>query len=677
MTSFPLPQHPIPATSVPHALAAALAHVRAESRAGRHREALAAALALQPGAPADRDVLYLIAANQRCLGLVEPALAILARLEQHHPGYSLLYQERGHCHVARRDTAAALAAFAHAVRCNPALLASWHMLERLHRQHGDVPAAAAAAAQVASLQALPAELVRAGSLYADGELGGAEALLRAFLVADAVHVDARHLLARVLRQRRALAESERLLAGLLADVPQRAGVRADYARVLIDRQDFAAALGAIEALLAADPADRDALNLKAVASAGSGDHAAAIALHQALLALDPGQPERYLSLAQSQQALGDAAGAIASCHAALALRPGFGDAWWSLANLKTYRFTADEIACMRAAEAAAHARPGERLALCFALGKALEDAGDHAASWECYRQGNALKRAEQPHALDALEAAMQRQIATFTPALFAAHAGGGDPDPAPIFIVGLPRSGSTLIEQILASHSCVAGSRELPDLPRIALELEGARGDARHPCYPAVLGELDAAQLRGLGRRYLDATQAWRQGRPLFIDKMPNNFRDVGLIHLMLPNARIIDVRREPMACCFSNLKQLFAAGQSFCYGTEDIARYYRAYLDLMRHWDRVLPGRVLRVHYEDMVEALEPGVRRILAHCALDFEPACLDFHRTARAIATPSSEQVRQPLYRTGLEQWRHYEPWLGPLREALGEALTGWRD
>ncbi|MDE3010768.1 MAG: sulfotransferase [Pseudomonadota bacterium] len=677
MTSSPAPQHPVSATPAPHALAVALAHVRGESRAGRHREALAAALALQPGAPDGRDVLYLIAANQRCLGLIEPALATLARLEQHHPGYSLLHQERGHCHVARRERAAAVEAFTHAVRCNPALLASWRMLERLHRQHGDGAAAAAAAAQVATLEALPAELVRAGGLYSDGELGGAEAVLRAFLLMDGKHFEARHLLARVLRQRRALAESERLFEALLAEAPQHAGVRADHARVLIDRQDFAAALTTLGPLLAIHPADRDALNLKAIASAGSGDHATAIALHRALLALDPGQAQRHLSLAQSQQALGDASGAIASCHAALALRPGFGDAWWSLANLKTYRFTADEIARMRADEAAAHARPGERLALCFALGKALEDAGDHAASWECYRQGNALKRAEQPDALDALEAAMRRQIASCTPALFAAHAGGGDPDPAPIFIVGLPRSGSTLIEQILASHSCVAASRELPDLPRIALELEGPRDDARQPRYPAVLAELDAAQLRGLGRRYLDATRAWRQGRPLFIDKMPNNFRDIGLIHLMLPNARIIDVRREPMACCFSNLKQLFAAGQPFCYGIEDIARYYRAYLDLMRHWDRVLPGRVLRVHYEDMVEALEPGVRRILAHCDLDFEPACLDFHRTARAIATPSSEQVRQPIYRSALEQWRHYEPWLAPLREALGEALTGWRD
>jgi hypothetical protein len=264
-----------------------------------------------------------------------------------------------------------------------------------------------------------------------------------------------------------------------------------------------------------------------------------------------------------------------------------------------------------------------------------------------------------------------------TPAFFAARDGWGDPAPDPIFIVGLPRSGSTLIEQILASHSEVEGTQELAEIPRIALELQGRAPDLDHPLYPAALAGLSAAQVAALGARFLTETRVYRAaGRPLFIDKMPNNFRHLGLIHLILPNAKIIDARREPMACCFSNLKQLFANGQEFTYSPEDIARYYRTYLELMRHWDAVLPGRVLRVQHEDVVDDLEGSVRRLLDFCGLDFEPACVEFHRTERAVRTPSSEQVRQPIFRDSLDAWRVYEPWLGPLKTALGDVLTDYR-
>jgi hypothetical protein len=246
-------------------------------------------------------------------------------------------------------------------------------------------------------------------------------------------------------------------------------------------------------------------------------------------------------------------------------------------------------------------------------------------------------------------------------------------DPDPIFIVGLPRSGSTLIEQILASHSQVEGTQELAEIQRIVLDME------RHATrYPSVLAELSPEDHRRLGERYLAETRAYRHAneKPFFIDKMPNNFRHIGLIHLVLPSAKIIDVRREPMACCFGNLKQLFASGQEFTYSIEDIARYYRTYLDLMRHWDAVLPGRVLRVWYEDVVEDLEGSVRRILQFCSLKFEPACVEFYKTARTVRTASSEQVRQPIFRDGLLQWRNYHPWLGPLEDRLGDALTRYR-
>ena len=275
-----------------------------------------------------------------------------------------------------------------------------------------------------------------------------------------------------------------------------------------------------------------------------------------------------------------------------------------------------------------------------------------------------------------VETNTRAQMEVCTAEFFASRAGVGAASDEPIFIVGLPRSGSTLLEQILASHTRVEGTQELPDIPRIAAELQGRAPDLDHPRYPAVLTDLTAEDFKRLGERYLADTRIYRTGKPRFIDKMPNNFRHLGLMHLMLPNARVIDARREPMACCFSNLKQLFANGQEFTYSIEDIARYYRTYLDLMQHWDRVLPGRVLRVWHEDVVDDLETSVRRILDFCGLEFQPACVEFHRTERSVRTASSEQVRQPIFREGLDQWRHFEPWLGPLQQALGDALVRYR-
>ena len=315
--------------------------------------------------------------------------------------------------------------------------------------------------------------------------------------------------------------------------------------------------------------------------------------------------------------------------------------------------------------------------LCFALAKALEDRGAYAESFHYYQLGNELKRKESKYEPEIIERNTRQQIQVCTAEFFAARRGWGAQDPAPIFIVGLPRSGSTLIEQILASHSQVEGTQELPNIQHIVAMLRGREPDPQNPHYPRVLSTLDPQQFRELGERYLAETSAYRTGKPYFIDKMPNNFRHLGLIHLMLPKATIIDARREPMACCFSNLKQLFARGQEFTYSAEDIARYYRTYLELMQHWDRVLPGRVLRVFHEDVVDDLEGNVRRLLDSCGLEFEPGCVDFHKTQRSVRTASSEQVRQPIYRDGLVQWKQFEPWLGPLTSALGDALTRYRD
>jgi hypothetical protein len=285
-----------------------------------------------------------------------------------------------------------------------------------------------------------------------------------------------------------------------------------------------------------------------------------------------------------------------------------------------------------------------------------------------------MHRASNGYISEFFETNTREQKRVCTAPFFAERKDWGVDDPSPIFVLGLPRSGSTLIEQILASHSMVEGTQELPDVQRIVHELQGRELNFDDPRYPGILPELDADAIRKFGEQYIADTMPNRAlGRPYFIDKMPNNFRHVGLIHLILPNARIIDARREPMACCFSNFKQLFAQGQEFTYGIEDIARYYRTYVELMDHWDAVLPGRVLRVQHEDVIDDLEGSVRRILDYCGLPFEEACVEFHKTKRSVRTPSSEQVRQPIFRDGLDQWKNYEPWLEPLRTALGPELV----
>jgi tetratricopeptide (TPR) repeat protein len=647
--------------------------IRDLSKDGWHSEALVAAELLAVAAPQNRDLLYLIAANQRCLNRIHAALETLQRMEQLHPRFSLLYQERGYCYTTLRDAPRAIEAFLRGVDINPALAKSWSMLERLFRMTGDARNAAAAAERISSLKNLPPEVVRAGSLFSDGDLSAAENILRAYLRTSSNDVEALRLLARIQHQRDVLDEAESLLEAALEVKPNYVAARLDYVRVLIDRQKYLRAREETDTLLRLEPGNRAYLSLYAAACVGLGEYEPAIALYRELLAASPASADLHVSLGHSLKAVGRKKEAIESYQMAAAARPSFGDAWWSLANLKTYRFSQNEIVQMRAEEAAPGTDPVDRYHLCFALGKALEDRNEFAESWQFYERGNALKRAESRYHPDITEANTCKQVDVCTAQFFAARVGVGVPNLDPIFIVGLPRSGSTLIEQILASHSLVEGTHELSDIQRIVVEIRGLEDNR----YPAVLAELAPEEFRRLGERYITDTRAYRQGKPFFIDKMPNNFCHIGLIHLMLPNAKIIDVRRDPMACCVSNLRQLFAKGQEFTYSIEDIARYYRTYLELMRHWDAVLPGRILRVWYEDVVEDLEGNVRRILEFCGLEFEPTCVEFYKTERSVSTASSEQVRRPIFLGGLLQWRNYEPWLGPLKDKLDDAPIRYRE
>jgi tetratricopeptide (TPR) repeat protein len=650
--------------------------IRALMKERHYEESLRAAEALAVQVPENRDVLYLIAVCQRFLNRVTDSLETLARLEQHHPLFSRLFQERGYCCVALRDAPRAIEAFLRAVNINPALPASWSMLEGLYRMVGDKTNAETAAAHVATLKRLPGEVVHATALFSDGELGLAESVIRAFLLRHGDHVEAMRLLARIGMRRDVLDDAEILLAAVLELAPDYRPAHNDYVNVLLERHKYLKAREQIEKLLKLEPENRDYRALYANACVGLGEHARALPLYRELAAGTPRAADLHLSVAHCLKTLGRTEEAIAAYRESAAVRPSFGDAYWSLANLKTYRFTDDEIARMRAEEAAPATALVDRYHLCFALGKALEDRAEYGPAFHYYERGNALKKSESRYRPEIIERNTHLQEKVCTREFFRAREIVGAASDAPILIVGLPRSGSTLLEQILASHSQVEGTQELADIPRMVLELQGREADLNNPRYPAVLADLKPQDFARLGEKYLADTRIYRTDKPRFIDKMPNNFRHIGLIHLILPNARIIDARREPMACCFSNFKQLFANGQEFTYSIEDIARYYRTYLELMTHWDTALPGKVLRVMYEDVVEDLEGNVRRILDFCGLEFEPACVEFYKSARSVRTASSEQVRQPIFRAGLEQWRHFEPWLGGLQEALGDALARYR-
>ena len=636
--------------------------------------ALAEANRLLGEVPENRDVLYLVAVSQRYLGGIDEALGTLRRFEELHPDFGRLFQERGHCYRTAGEGAHAIEAYRRAVTLNPSLLASWKALAVLCRAGGEMHEATAATEQALQLERLPAPVLSASGMLAEGDIYGAERILRQFLLKHGNHLEAMRLLAQIGVQLDVLDDAEFLLESVLTFDPNYHIARYDYAVVLGKRHKHATALEEARKLLKIDPRNRAFRTVYATACVGLGDHEEALRVYRELLTESPQNPELHLSIAHALKTQGDQPESIEAYRAAAAARADFGDAYWSLANLKTYRFTDDELARMRQIEGADATKLVDRYHLCFALGKALEDRGEYEESFRYYERGNAFKKSESRFDLGAMERNLRLQATLCTREFLAARAGGGCQRPDPIFIVGLPRSGSTLIEQILASHSQVEGTMELADIPRMVQQLSGRENRDAPSRYPALLADLAPAERLRLGEKYIADTRVYRTDKPYFIDKMPNNFRHIGLIHLILPNARIIDARREPLACCFSNFKQLFASGQEFTYSLEDIGRYYRAYVDVMAHWDAVLPGGILRVQHESVVEDLEGNVRRLLDFLRLPFEAACIEFYRTDRSVRTASSEQVRQPIYKEGIDQWRNFEPWLGPLKSALGDLLPG---
>ncbi|HVR90669.1 MAG TPA: sulfotransferase [Novosphingobium sp.] len=501
----------------------------------------------------------------------------------------------------------------------------------------------------------------------ENRLHDAEPLLRAHLKDDPFDVAAIRMLAELAGRIGRYKDSETLLRRALELSPAFTAARANLALVLYRQNRPTEAIAELNRVTEEEPDNPGHANLQAAALGRIGDFDEAIGLYEKVLKDAPNQPRVWMSFGHMLKTVGRQAEGVAAYRRALELMPTLGEAWWSLANLKTVRFSDEDIAAMQFALSGDGVAKEDRFHLDFALGKALEDRDEPADAFAHYAAGNALRRTELSYDAEETTRFVDRLIAIATPEFFAARAGQGCDAPDPIFILGMPRAGSTLVEQILSSHSQVEGTSELPDIPVLA------RRDAD---YPGGLAALSAHRLAGLGEEYLQRTRIQRKTeRPLFIDKLPNNWAHVALIHLILRRAKIIDARRHPLGCCFSNFKQHFARGQAFSYSLEDMGRYYRDYVRLMAHIDAVLPGRVHRVTYEAMVEDTEGEVRRLLDYCGLEFEPGCLAFHETTRAVRTASSEQVRQPIFTGGTEAWKPFADYLGPLEAALGDVLDSY--
>ncbi|PCI62903.1 MAG: hypothetical protein COB37_06200 [Kordiimonadales bacterium] len=624
--------------------------------------------------PEHREALYLLAVSLRYQQQTGGALDALDRLKRARPNYGRAYQEEGHIHRLMGERDLAISAYEEAVRRNSSLKASWKMLTKLYGDSGQQDALENAKKHFEYLTALPLELRSVISFTHEEKLDKAEALCRKFLQKTPHHVEAMRLLAVIGIERQVYDEAEFLLESCLELEPTNTRAHLDYVSVLHKRQRFARAHAEAKILTEVFPNNMAYKVLFANECCAVGDYKTALTIYELALQAMPENAGLYLAQGHALKTVGRYGDAIVAYQAALAVDATFGEAYWSLANLKTYDFSASEREEMDKLLEGPALPKSVRTFLYFARGKAYEDRDEFDAAFEHYDHGNNLKHALTRHNPDRMTATLAAQKNICTGSFFKNLPQGGCLEESPIFIVGLPRAGSTLVEQILASHFDVEGTMELPDIPAIAHGLSGSRRRSTQEDYPDVLAALTPEKRTALGKSYIRNTMVHRKGQRFFTDKMPNNFRHIGLIHMILPNAKIIDIRRGALDCCLSNFKQLFAEGQEFSYSLSDLAQYYRDYTDLMAHYDAALPGKILHVQYETLVEDLENQVGRILAHCGLPFDANCLSFHRNDRAVRTPSSEQVRKPISSDSVGYWRNFSSHLSPLQPYVAATWFG---
>jgi tetratricopeptide (TPR) repeat protein len=595
-----------------------------------------------------------------------PRLRLVCLVSEGNPELTRL-MEAGAAALRAGKPAEARTAYQRATEIAPNIAATWRGLgNSLHalRQAGEGGAAYLRALQES---ARDPDLAKAAQAAGANRLADAYPLLRDRLQAEPDDIAALRIMADVAMRMGRPLDSVRMLIRVIELAPDFAVAR-DLLRDALFQTPLDSALTELDERLSRQPDHLGFLNLKAGLLDRAGHYEGAIALYRRMLELRPEDALTNVTLGNVLQTVGRSQESVAAYRESIVRDPKRGEAWWSLANAKTFRFPPEYLLQMQALLALPDLPPADRLQIEFALGKALEDQADYPASFMHYAEGNRLRHATLRYNQPQIDDQLRRATRLYTPGFFAERADAGDVAPDPIFVVGLPRSGSTLVEQILASHSRIEGTMELNDLLRTVrrLDLPGGR-------YPEILANVPSPQLANLGGDYLQATRIQRKtGCPFFIDKLPVNFMHIGLIHTILPNAKIIDVRRHPLSCGWSCFKQLFARGHDFSYALGDIGTYYRTYIGFMALWDDRLPGHVHHIFYEDLVTDTEAEVRRLLGYLGLEFEQACLDFHQTERAVRTPSAEQVRQPIFVNGLDQWRHFDPWLDPLKQALGDVL-----
>ncbi|TMJ15885.1 MAG: tetratricopeptide repeat protein [Alphaproteobacteria bacterium] len=578
--------------------------------------------------------------------------------------------------LLRQDARLAALQAQEIVRAAPGNADAYRLLGQALRATGQDHEAEAAELEAIAASVNDRGLLEAGQALVENRLAVAERILRPHLHDNPFDVAAIRMMAELAGRLGRFKDAENLLRRALELAPAFTAARANLATVLYRQNRPAEAIGVLDSLLGADPDNPAHQNLKAAALGRIGGYEEAIHIYEQVLERMPNQPKVWMSFGHVLKTVGRRDDSIAAYRRAIDLAPSLGEVWWSLANLKTVKLGADEVEAMEAALAGGKVDEEDRYHLHFALGKALEDMEAWERSFAHYGEGNRLRRALIDYDSEDVSDQVRRAEVLFTPAFFEARSGQGCAAPDPIFILGMPRAGSTLIEQILASHPEVEGTMELPDIPMLVRKIGGRTKPGDPNLYPEALAGLTPEELRALGEEYLARTRIQRKtDRPFFIDKMPNNWAHVGLIHLILPKAKIVDARRHPLGCCFSNFKQHFARGQGFTYALDDVGHYYADYVRLMAHFDAVLPGRVHRVIYERMVEDPEREVRVLLDALGLPFDEACLRFYENDRAVRTASSEQVRRPINREGIDQWRPFQPWLGPLEQALGPVLEAY--
>ena len=618
------------------------------------------------------DSLYLAAVSSRYLKHFDESKDYIEQLLINAPDMGRAYQELGHLNRDMGDEEMAVMHYRQACELNPALIAGWNFLYQYFVKNNNKPAAEHASAQIKNLQSLPNVLLYIDQILNEGRLGMAEAKCRAFLKENPTHTYAMSLLAEIANRLGYFDDAEFLLEKAVEFKPDDGDLRMKYASILRKKQKFAKTLEQVNILCDKHPDNLTYQAQKASEIMQNGDHETAITLLDDILSKNPYNFSTFTSKGHAQKTLGKTDEAIKSYQSAYQIKPDHGEAFFSLANLKTYSFSSSELESMRKQVSRVDLSLRDKAYFHFALAQGCEVNGEYDEAFLHLEKGNKIKNDQSQYSIERMEKELQAQIEICNDKFFQDLGNGGYDTKEPIFILGLPRAGSTLIEQILASHSMVDGTLELPNILSIAQSLRGDDIYGKLGNYPKSMESLSLDQREALGRGYIEDTKMHRKDAPVFTDKMPNNFRHIGLIHLIMPNAKIIDARRYPLDCCFSMFKQLFAQGQEFSYGLAEAGSYYRNYVNLMDHWNNVLPDKILRVNNEDVIEDLEGQVRRMLEFLELPFEEQCISFHETDRSVRTASSEQVRRPINKDGMERWKPYSKHLKPLVDNLGHQL-----